>query len=359
MTTIEAPIPTPAKRGGHASFYLLILALIAIGVILAWHFGVLNRKPRIAMVAGESPYFELILAGAREAERQYDVNLTVVRAKGDAQADALRGLVDGPRYDGIAVSPFNPAAEAGILADLARNTTLVTFDSDSPVSNRLCFVGTDNYAAGRLCADQARLAVPDGGEVIILVASLDKENVQRRRQGVIDELLDRPFEPARPMDPVEDSLKGPRYSVAATLIDAGDPEGVIEKVVQAVKQHPNLKCLIGLNTYSASRLAQALEKAQKVGAIQVIGFDADPQTLAAIEGGKVSATVLQDQFGCGFHTIRILAESARGDRSGLPLFQRRTLPVEVVNKENLAAIRAQLVGERPAIAPPAATRPAS
>ena len=35
----------------------------------------------------------------------------------------------------------------------------------------------------------------EGGEVVIAIGSLDKANGQRRRQGVIDELLERSFEP--------------------------------------------------------------------------------------------------------------------------------------------------------------------
>ena len=61
---------------------------------------------------------------------------------------------------------------------------------------------------------------------------------------------------------------------------------------------------------------------------------------------------MQDQFGAGFHTVRILAENARGDRSGLPMFERRTLPVEVVDRETVnQKVREQL---NPATAPSAA-----
>ena len=50
---------------------------------------------------------------------------------------------------------------------------------------------------GRPLFDIGRPAV---GDVIISIGSLDKQNAQRRRQGVIDELLDRSFEPTRPAD---------------------------------------------------------------------------------------------------------------------------------------------------------------
>lgn len=339
-TPASSPTPPPAAPRSHSGFLISILLLLVIGGMLCSHFGVFNRKPRVALVLGEGSYYDLVLAGANEAARQYDVVITPIRVKGDQQPNALRGLV-GQGYDGIAVSPFDPSGEAAILTDLSSKTTLVTFDSDSPLSNRLCFVGTDNYAAGRLCGQQARLAFPDGGEVMILVASLDKENVQHRRQGVIDELLDRPFDPAKAMDPADEAQKGKNYTVAATVIDSAPADETSNAVADALKKHPDVKCLIGLNTASTSKLLKALTPAQ-LGKLKVIGFDADPQTLDGVESGNVFATILQDQFGCGFHAIRILAENARGDRSGLPMFQRRTLPVEVVTKENVASVRTAL-----------------
>ena len=120
---------------------------------------------------------------------------------------------------------------------------------------------------------------------------------------------------------------------------------------KAIKDHPNVKCFVGLNAYSAPALLKALEQAQMLGKVQIVGFDADPQTLSGIEAGTVSASIIQDQFGCGFHTVRILAENAQGNRSGLPMFQRRTLPVEVANRENIAAVRGELSKEKPTTQP--------
>jgi ribose transport system substrate-binding protein len=343
-STPTADQASKPKRQTHFGF-LFVIALLAIGAL--WWGGAFTRKPKIAMVAGESAYFDMIVNGAREAEKQYDVNLVVIRAKGDAQADAVRNLV-GQKYDGVAVSPYNPPGEAAILSDLAAQTTLVTFDSDSPLSNRLCFVGTDNYAAGRMCGRQARTALGDGGgEVLLQVGNLDKENTQRRREGVIDELLDRPFDADHPLDPTDKPLQAGKITVVATSVDTETPDvDIVADVAKAMKDHPNVKCIVGLNEYSAPNILKALEQAGMAGKVTVIGFDANPDTLSGIEAGTVNCSILQDQFGCGFHAVRILAENARGNRSGLPMFQRRTLPVEIINKDNVAAMRAQLLGEK-------------
>ena len=113
-------------------------------------------------------------------------------------------------------------------------------------------------------------------------------------------------------------------------------------IASALKDNPKVKCVVGLNAYSTPAVLKALEQSGQLGKVKVVGFDTNSETLAGIEQGNVAATIAQDQFGCGFHTVRILAENARGNKSGLPMFQRRTLPVEIITKDNVASLRGQL-----------------
>src|SRR5262249_14450692 len=156
----------------------VILTLVVAGLLM-WHYGIFRPKPSIAIItSGDTPYWDHVIDGANEAARIYDVNLNVIRSKTIAtvQNEHIRKLLEEKQYDGMAVSPIDPGIQGPMLAEIASNTTLVTFDSDSPVSNRLCFVGTDNYDAGRRCGECVRHAVPDGGEVIICIGNLNKEN---------------------------------------------------------------------------------------------------------------------------------------------------------------------------------------
>jgi ribose transport system substrate-binding protein len=348
MTTQESqPPPTPPASPAPKrpfNFHWPVILTLVVGALLLWHFGVLRPRPSIALVtSGDTPYWDHVIDGATEAARIYDVNLNVIRSKTitTVQNQNIRDLLAERKYDGIAVSPIDPSGQAPVLSEIANVTTLVTFDSDSPVSNRLCFVGTDNYDAGRRCGECVRRALPDGGEVALFIGSLSKENTRNRRQGVIDELLDRPFESEHPFDPVEGTLKGAKYTIIGTFVDSAEPGIATDLAVKATQDFPNVKCFVGLLGYTTPALLQALEQTGKLGKIRVVGFDNNEKTLAGVAAGNVYATILQDQFGCGYHTVRILAETARGNRSGLPLFQQRTLPVVVITKENVAAASAQ------------------
>lgn len=345
MTTQSDPPAAASSKPRSHWFTLAIIALLA--VVVLWSFGVFKSRPKVALItSGDTPFWEPVITGANEAAKIYDVDLTVVKSKSslEQQTAEIQNVL-GRHFDGVAISPISPTGQAAALSSVADATTLVTFDSDSPMSRRLCFVGTDNYAAGRLAGKQVRDALPDGGEVIICVGNLDKENTQHRRQGVIDELLDRSYEPDRAMDDLEAPAKDAegKYVVVATLVDNSDPQKATELAADALKSHPNVKAFVGLLAYSANSILKALEPANKVGQIKVVAFDAEPATLDGIEKHAVVSSIMQDQYGLGFHAVRILAEAARGDRAGgLPMFQRRTLPCEIITYDNVGVVREQL-----------------
>ena len=48
---------------------------------------------------------------------------------------------------------------------------------------------------------------------------------------------------------------------------------------------------------------------------------------------------MQDQYGCGFHAVRVLADRAKGIKGGLPLFQAHALGYQAIRKDNLADAR--------------------
>ncbi len=336
-------IARPAS-GRKSSGVIIILLTLIIAALLLWHFNTFASNKKLAIVtSGDGPYWDLVLAGAQDAAKQYNIDLTVVRSKSnpDVQSASIQGLL-GNGYDGIAISPISPVNQTVLMGHVATETTLLTFDSDIPVSRRLCFVGTDNYSAGRSCGEQVRQAMPDGGEVVVTLGNADKDNTQRRRQGLVDELLERSYEPLRPTEPMDAELKGPKYTVVATLVDNSDPAKAVELAAQAMKDHPKAKCYVGLLSYSAPAIVDAVDKAKPAQPIQIIGFDASDKTLELVEAGKIRATLVQDQYGCGYQAIRILADNAHQNYGGLPMFQNHTLACEVVNKDNIAKTRERL-----------------
>src|SRR5207249_7364043 len=109
-------------------------------------------------------------------------------------------------------------------------------------------------------------------------------------QGLIDELLDRPYptpgEPEPAVDPADaPELKGKEYNVVAMMFDQADPAATMNNVTKAIEQHANVKCVVGLNGYHTPIIVKALDQSKKLDQIKIVGFDVDKETLAGIEAG--------------------------------------------------------------------------
>jgi ribose transport system substrate-binding protein len=344
-SSVDPAPAAPARHEHHErqrQFSPLSVLIIAVlcGLLL-WTSGVLRGKPEVVIVtSGEGPYWDPVIKGAEEAATESNVKLKVMRCKSNREVQ-FKAIQDALNTNpaGIAVSPLDPAFQNTVLAQVAANTTLVTFDSDSPVSRRLCFVGTDNYGAGRLLGEAVKQAVPDGGEVIICMGVPNKDNTLRRRQGVIDELLGRPVDALHAADPFDKPLQGEKYTISATLLDDGDRDKAHALATDALKSHPNTKCYIGLVSYSAPTVVEVMKQAGGSNTAKVLGFDVDERTLKGIEDGSIQATVMQDQYGLGYHAVRILAAEALGNRGELPAYQEHVLPCRIITKENVQQAR--------------------
>ncbi|MEM0983779.1 MAG: substrate-binding domain-containing protein, partial [Planctomycetota bacterium] len=202
----------------------MIRTVVWLGVIAAVTVSLialpqLKQEPaitRVALITADNDkYWERLIEGAETAADLYDVELTVLRADGsaDKQTDMLIDT-EGKGFGALAVSPVDPNRQALMLRSLGRTMPLVTVDSDCILSGRICFVGADNYAAGRLSGQMIKQARPDGARVLVVMGPLAKENGERRRQGIIDELLDRSNGPGRPTEPLDEVHGEGRYVVA-------------------------------------------------------------------------------------------------------------------------------------------------
>jgi ribose transport system substrate-binding protein len=333
--------PKTSRVPLFATIVLLLLAGVAIYFSFARESGPKHLK--IALVTWtQDPFWEPLIRGAQDCAKNSDVNLMLIRSEPTVEAqnkhiqEALSAGVDG-----IAVSPNDAKAQRDVLNQIAVKCPMVTFDSDAPESPRRRFIGIDNYAAGRFCADEVREALPDGGPVLISVGSAEMQHGRDRRQGLIDGLLERGIDRTRPADPLDAPLKGSKYTIVATVTDGADPAKAVVTIADALKAHPEAKCIVGLFSYSAPAALAAMKQAGHSGDIKVVGFDEAEETQAGIESGAIHSSILQDSYRCGFECIEVLAREARGVAPG-PAEQSPFLQVgiDVLTSKNIADLRA-------------------
>lgn len=306
-----------------------------------------TAPPRVALITADSdPYWDRVAKGAQSAADEKGIDLTVMRADGTLETQT-RMMLDAvkQRFDGVAISPVDANRQVIALKEIAAASRLVTVDSDSELSDRICFIGADNYASGRQCGELIKAALPDGARVAIVMGPIVKANGERRRQGIIDELLDRSYGPGRPTEPLDQIHTGNNYTIAATLIDEIDPAAAQENVRAALENDPAIDCVVGLFAYSTPAALAGIDEAGAAERITVLGFDDRKETLQAVADGRVVATLVQDQFSYGNHAVRLLAETSTPGEVAIPITRRMHFPMLTVNEENVEAVMAGRIGD--------------
>jgi ribose transport system substrate-binding protein len=302
--------------------------------------------PNFAFITnGVADFWEHAEAGAEAAGNDLGVDVTVIMPSSitDQTRKVEDLLVRGT--DGIAISPINPANQIEILNTAAGQTNLITHDSDAPDSNRLVYVGMDNYVAGVMCGKTLREALPDGGKVMILVGRMDQDNAQRRRQGFIDAFLNRDPDPSR-SDPPGDELTSEdgKYTILGTMTDQFDRAKAKANAEDAVTRHPDISAMVGLFEYNPPAIVEALDRVGKLGQIKVMAFDENPITLQGIKDGTVVATVVQNPYQYGYESIRVLNELHNGNKSVIPENKFIDIPARVINPSNVDEFRQEIEG---------------
>ncbi|QDU64264.1 D-ribose-binding periplasmic protein precursor [Planctomycetes bacterium Pan216] len=310
-----------------------------------------NSKPTVAYVTNGIASFWLIAEkGAEAAAKDSDVNVEVkMPPKGVADQKRMVQELLTAGVDGIAISPIDPANQGDLFKEISERTNLITQDSDAPESDRLCYIGMDNYKAGRMCGELVKEAMPEGGTVMLFVGRLGQLNARLRRQGVIDELLDRDEDPNR-YDQPGSEIKGDKYTILGTQTDLFDFAKAKSLAEDSIAKYPDLGCMVGLFAYNPPKCLEAVKEAQKVGQIKVVGFDEDDETLQGIKDGSLYGSVVQNPYQYGYESVRVLAGLARGDQSVLPEGGFLDIPARKIKADTVDEFWAnlkELTGESP------------
>jgi len=306
-----------------------------------------GRKPKVVFVTNlVDPFWNVASAGTRAAAKEFDVDCdvlmppkgSIIEQKSLVETALVRGV------EGIAISPIDAKNQVDLINQASKQAKVITQDSDAPDSQRLCFVGMDNYKAGRAAGQLVKEAFPDGGKIMIFVGRLEQLNAQQRRQGVIDEVLDRPVPPSGEIkyDPAGSEVKGAKYTIISTRTDNGDYARAKANAEDAMSAYPDLGCMVGLFAYNIPACLEAVKEAKKTGKIKLVSFDENDGTLQGVIDGYVYGTVSQQPYYYGYHSVRILAALIRGDNSVLPPNKFLEVPIKVVKKDNVQSFWAEL-----------------
>jgi ribose transport system substrate-binding protein len=280
-----------------------------------------GKQLKLAFVTNNSADFWTIARGGVEKADSELADVTAeFRITSDGTAGEQKRIIDDlltKGVDGIALSPVDPENQNALLNDASKKALVFTQDSDAPNSDRACYVGTDNVAAGRQAGQLIKEVLPGGGKIMLFVGKLDVRNAQERIQGI------------------REVVKDSNVNILDVRTDDTDQVRAKSNAADTLVKYPEVKALVGLWSYNGPAILNAVNEAGKVGQVKIITFDEADETLAGIRDGAIYGTVVQQPYEFGYQTITLMARAIKGDRSFIPANKQIIIPTLVVNKANV------------------------
>jgi ribose transport system substrate-binding protein len=320
-------------------YCVFVSAALVLAVLPACHSRRADRITIGVVTNCVADFWRICEAGATKAAQDFDVDLQFREPEKAFDASVQMPIIEAwvkQGIHGIAVSVIDPKAQTEDLARIAKKVPLITMDNDAEGSGRLCYIGIDNYEAGKAVGRLVKKALPQGGTLAIFIGSTKSANGKARTQGVLDELAGEKDAVGEEMaHPLRPELKvrrfGQYYLVDGEAKEDNNPNNaqpLASSVLARLKGLPQL-CAVGLYAYNPPAILDAAKSRSMHKELVIIGFDEDWETLKAIAQGEILATVVQDPFQYGYQSVAALAAYARGDSSKLV---KEPIPYRVVTK---------------------------
>ncbi len=304
-------------------FHLLrgpALVAVAVAALVAGCGRQGAQKPRILVSPkGLTHSFWLtVKAGADSAAREFGAEIIW---KGPSLETDIAGQIAiiedyiNKKVDAIVMAACDEQALVPVIekADAA-GIPVITIDSGVKSDIPKSFIATDNVAAARKAADVLCELIGDEGEVACIPFVPGAATSIMREQGFKEGLKNHP----------KVKLVAVQYSQS----EVATAMAVTENILTA---HPELDGIFAANEPGAIGAGQALISRGLAGKVKLVGFDAAPNEIQALQKGVIQALIVQDPFKMGYLGVKYALEVLQGKE--IP--KRVDTGVYVVTQDNL------------------------
>ena len=238
------------------------------------------------------PYWQAASAGFLEAAKHLKVQAEFVGPETyDPKAEQLEfEKIASTKPSGILISPANPALlRADIDAAIAAGIPVITMDADASGSERLLFVGTDNYQAGVMGARVAVKELRGKGDVVVFTMP-GQANLEDRLRGYQDIFA-----------------AYPKIKITRIIDIAGNPRLAFNAAEQIITKETNkVDAFVCLEAVGGKEVAAALDR-HNVKGKTVLAMDTDEGTLEWIKKGVIAATIAQKPYTMSYVGLTMLS----------------------------------------------------
>lgn len=317
--------------------YVVLIIILGVFIYLLWSFfrtsyqiqqSVHNMDLRyqqpsadqqhIVLISQEldNPYWRSIEKGARNAADKWDMQMEYIgpiRINPDEQIRYLEKAI-ASKVDGIIVQGSRDPKLLSLLTKAKqKHIPILTIDTDAPNSERLAYVGTDNFTSGKLLGEYVANRMSGKGTIGVIMGSRSADNHKLRVKGFLESIKSYP----------KLSVK----SVEESNISQIQASQMAEKMMRT---YPDINVMVGTSALDGLGIIQAAENIGRES-IHIYGFDNLKETKQAIQTGKMEATLEQEPAMMGYKSVQLLHQFFTGHSVKTQYFT----PIDVLDEEDV------------------------
>jgi ribose transport system substrate-binding protein len=278
---------------------------------------------KLALIPGvqAEPFYISLQCGAQAEAKKLGYELTTqAPQKFDAamQTQLVNALGSNPPAALLIAPTDDTAMLAPIQQVKARGAKIVEVDTSlKDTSVAAASVSSDNAEGGKLAAQtMAKLTNGKSGSVLVLDTIAGTSTTAARVKGFEDELKNTP------------NLKS-----VGVQFTQNEPDQAASKVTAALSSTPDLIGIFATNLNTGEGAATGLRNAGKVGAVNLIGFDASPSEVEGLKSGQYQALIAQDPASIGTQGV----QQAVAAIEGKPTTRNLTAQLHSITKADMDA----------------------
>ena len=315
------------KNKGKISLALMLVLVLSMSLLAGCESKSAGKDSEGDLVIGFmntnlSNEFQVgMLDAARESAKELGVKLIEQDGQGDAtkQVSQMEQLIS-QKVDAIIMAPYDKdacapavvkAKEAGIPLIIV-NSTVVNIEEATT------YVGSDDKVAGTMAMEELAKAIGGKGDVMMIRGPIGNSAEVGRTSGV-EEVLE----------------ANPDIKLVVDEPADWDREKGMKLMENKLQAGTSIVGVLAQNDEMAIGAQKAIEAAGMQDEIKVIGIDAIPDALTAVEDGKLIGTIFQDAVSQAKTALEVAVKAAQGEE----LDKEYLVPFKLVTKENVAEFK--------------------
>jgi|HubBroStandDraft_3_1064219.scaffolds.fasta_scaffold88956_1 ribose transport system substrate-binding protein len=241
-------------------------------------------------VAGDGFYVTMGCGIQAEAKKLGNVTVNI---QGPSQFDAtlqnpIIESVTASHPDAILIAPDDVSASRPPIAQaMAAGIKVVLVDTTlTDPSGAVSQISSDNTAGGADAFAAVKQLVPGGGQVFVVNTKPGISTTDERTAG---------FAAAAKADP--------KFSYVGVQYDNDTAALAAQVTLAELQKNPGITAIFATNLFSAEGAATGIRQAGKSGKVKVVGFDAEPDEITALQQGTVQALIAQSPYVIGTDAV--------------------------------------------------------